>query len=63
MKLDSRRALVVRLIAAEVLARPGTGPLAPRHFPKPLARIAPAHPPLHRAEDGDPRDAPDPEPR
>ena len=32
MQIDDPRALVLRLIVGELLARPGTGPLAPRHF-------------------------------
>ncbi len=32
MRIDEPRALVLRLIVGELLARPGTGPLAPRHF-------------------------------
>lgn len=36
------RALVLRLILAEVVAKPGEGPLAPRFFPSPSARRAEA---------------------
>ena len=32
MQIDDPRALVLRLIVGELLARPGTGPLSPRHF-------------------------------
>ena len=59
MKLDSPRALVARLIAAELLARPGTGPLAPRYFRGPHTRGARARPATASGEPDVPRGEPD----
>jgi hypothetical protein len=54
MQIDDPRALMLRLIVGELLARRGAGPLAPRHFVP--ARAIPASPaPLQRDPEHEPK--------